>query len=179
MSRKDKRSGRVSYKRSDRWEINFIKALLGRDYLHQLAPTIIKLALLDREAPNIEDLKILKAEQTALLGTLKDYATGSIDIGDGNALVRLGRMMRRIDIKKAADPEAVEILIAYAQTRISDFKKPRLDSKAPPSGKEVARVIDEVRNTFGKPALEKTHDAIRERALRLGLKLKGKRKKKK
>ena len=190
MSRKDKRSGRASYRldklsEKDRlfaYSLNFVKALFGKDCDDEIAPTMMSLALLtDTGATDKKALKVLEDAKRELLQIVKNYASELIERGDGDAfarLARLGAMMNRRSIKQAIDPEAVEIFLAYAKTRLTSGETAGF-AKPAPSGKELAHTIDQERKRLGVPVLEKTHDAIRERALRLGLKLKGKRKKKK
>lgn len=190
MSRKDKRSGRVSYRLDKLSEIdrpygstlNFMKSLFGKDYNDEIAPIMMSLALLtDTGETDKKTLKVVEDAKRELLEIVKNYASELIEKGDSEAfarLARLGVMMNRRSIKQAVDPEAVEIFLAYMSTRLASGGIPSL-TKPAPSGKELARTIDEERKRLGVPVLEKTHDAIRERALRLGLKLKGKRKKKK
>ena len=81
-------------------------------------------------------------------------------------------------ISKYADRDAAEIIVAYLEFLYTWFLKYKKDPRTEgdfPSGKDLAQIIDERRRRLKKDPSPKTHDAIRERALRLGLKLKGKR----
>lgn len=190
MSRTDKRAGRVSYKAPKKDDIdyphgttiNFMKAIFGADWDDEIAPAIAMIVLLsDSGETDKKAIKVLEDTRRKLLQMVKDYASELIEKGDADAfarLARLGGMINRRSVKQAVDPEAAEIIMTYMITRLQLGKEPSL-TKSAPSGKDLAIAIDERRKTLGLDPSPKTPDAIRERALRLGLKLKGKRTKNK
>ena len=172
MSRKDKRSGRASYRGANSdLAVTLLKAVLGKDYSVEVAPYIMLLALLPEKGD--QDLQNLRYW---LLNSVRNYAVKQVWSWDGDGLIQIGRMLNRCFRRRVVDPNAVEIILTYVGMRMEGTSK---QTKGRPSGKDLARKISEVRERLCVPPLEKTHDAIRERALRLGLKLKGKRKKKK
>ena len=175
MSRTDKRTGRVKYNKDEGKVLVLLKkALFGKDWDDKIADPLLVLFLCSLNHESVGTMLNPKEKPKTLMvyarKTLNICASLMVGQGDGDALQKLGRMINCIK-KRHCDLEAVEICLAYLKFLIIN--------KAFPSGKDLAIVIDEVRKGWGYLPSKKTHDAIRERALRLGLKLKGKRNKNK
>ena len=172
MSRTDKRAGRVKYNKGEEHLLELLKkALVGKDWndIHASWLTIWFLLHLKNEVAELVK-KVTTFTHARILKHLRLSAAVMVAQGDGDALQKLGRMINCIT-KRHCDVEAVEICCAYWKLLI-------VNRRDFPSGKDLAIVIDEERKRMGKLPSPKTPDAIRERALRLGLKLKGKRQKK-
>lgn len=180
MSRTDKRAGRVKYNKSlDDEFVALRKALFGKDWDYKLARPLMFLFLRARGG-KVEEY--VRASDTMadkkFIDLLARRAGDMFKSGDGDGLQTLGRMLNCC-ISNFADRDAVEICVAYLEAIYTEhsimIKSPPSRKVSFPSGKDLARIIDERRKRLKKELSPKTPDAVRERALRLGLKLKGKR----
>ena len=180
MSRTDKRAGRVKYNKSlDDEFVLLQKALFGKDWNNKFALQMMFLFLRARGGKVEEYVRATsKIADKELVDLLAKMAGHMFKKGDGEGLQALGRMLNCC-ISKYADRDAVEICVAYLEAIYTEhsimIKSPPSRKVSFPSGKDLARIIDERRKRLKKELSLKTHDAVRERALRLGLKLKGKR----
>jgi len=184
MSRTDKRAGRVKYNKGlDNESVLLRKALFGKDWDHKLALPMMFLFLRARGG-KVEEY--VRANDTMtdkkFIDLLARRAGDMFKRGDGDGLQTLGRMLNCC-ISNYADRDALEICVAYLEAIYTEhsimIKSPSSRKVSFPSGKDLARIIDERRKRLNKELSLKTHDAVRERALRLGLNLKGKREKNK
>ncbi len=182
---------------------NLLKACFGANWQDEIAPYVMVLSFLeiDDDSKNT-DLKydLLKliskhAQERAMLtdgdslismGNIintcfeRDYADSeAVEIIMSYISLRMPKGARPIFSPKSNLTRRVNQCLKQMCSFLLDCsgsKKKNASVRHRPSGKELARFIDEERRRQGFPTSGKTHDAIRERALRLGLKLKGKRK---
>ena len=181
MSRTDKRAGRVKYIKGLDNEFTLLrKSLFGKDWNNKFALQMMFLFLRARGGKVEEYVRATsKIADKELVDLLAKMAGHMFKKGDGDGLQALGRMLNCC-ISKYADRDAAEIIVAYLEFLYTWFLKYKKDPRTEgdfPSGKDLAQIIDERRRRLKKDPSTKTHDAIRERALRLGLKLNGKRNK--
>jgi hypothetical protein len=131
----------------------------------------------------LQTFKTWQDTRSEILGSFEEW----LKRGDFGLFEKLAETMRRITSPEPVDPLAWYIYYAYGRLRgvkdekgnwssIGDFDR----SKPLPSAKEIAFAIEQIRKEEGKePLKDVSVDAVRERALRLGLKLKGRRKRRK
>lgn len=187
MSRRDKRAGRVKYTREGAlgWSVatNLWKAKFGKNWSHEMSMVMGLHQIL--QTPSLKKYHQLNPIRLKLCQKISDWVSFKAITGDFESLKIYANLLELIQTGKQVDPEAEEIILAYVEClRTNDRDRAKsledLVSRAKfPSGKDLALAMDRLRKEDGKPSNPKTLNAIRERALRLGLKLKGKRKKKK